>query len=183
MSPRRSQSSIPDQRGFTLVELLVVTALFVVVGGLGIGFFLATLSARAKAEHVIDVQENGRLALQRISYEIRRANGIALTSDFGVNLAATPGDTLDLDMPNVLTDPTTFDVVNGTLFFTQGTDAPVALTTSDVTVTNLTFDNRSSTNGLSQNIKVTLTLDHAAGAAGELGATTTLSTTLELRGR
>ncbi len=170
-----------DQRGFTLVEVLIVTALFVIVGGLGIGFFLSTITLRSKADHRIAVQENARLAIERMGYELRRARGFESTTDFGVNLAATEGATLDLDEPDASSDPTTFDVVDGTLRMTQGTGAPVALTSHDVIVRDLTVDDRST--DASTNVKLTLTIDHIAGTEGELGATITLTTAVQLRGR
>ena len=101
-----------NRRGFTLVEMLVVIALLALVGGLAISFFLSTIGVRAKAQHRLEVQENARLVLARVEYEIRRARGVEATTDFDVNLATTGGATLDLDMSAAGNDPTTFDVVD-----------------------------------------------------------------------
>jgi prepilin-type N-terminal cleavage/methylation domain-containing protein len=175
------RGSITNRNGFTLVELLVVTAIIAVVGGLGTGFFLSTLTARTKAAHRLEVQENARLALARMAYEIRRAVLIEGTSDFGVNLATSPG-TLDLDMPGGGTTSVTFSILSGALRIRDGAGAPVLLTTNDVEVSDLTFENHTTANGRSQNIKITLTVDHVGGSSGQFGASTTVSTTVELRG-
>ncbi len=160
-----------SKRGFTLVELVVVISLFTVIGGLAIGFFISTITGRAKAQARIETQEHARFAMHRMAYEIRRAQGIELTSDFGVNLATTSGATLDLDMADAARDPTTFDVAG----------SAVELTSDDVSVTSLTFDDRSSPNGRSTNIKMTLTVEHAATAPTDLPFSFTLHTTVELR--
>lgn len=170
-----------DKRGTTLVELLVVTALFVVVGGLSIGLFLSTITGGAKAKANIEVQENARFAMSRVVYEIKRARGLEVTSDYGVNLAAVGGSTLDLDMPDAGRDPTTFQVVGGVLQMKQGAGAFVDLTSDDVTVTNLQFDDRTSANGRSENVKTTLTLTAPDPARPGVDVTYTLRTTTELR--
>lgn len=171
-----------NRAGFTLVEMLMTATLLAIVGGLAIGFFLSTLEARTKAQNRIEVQENARLALNRVAYEVRRARGVETTTDFGVNLAAVSGATLDLDMPDAGDDPTTFDVVDGVLRVTRGVGSAVALTTDDLVVTDLTLADRSSANGRSENVALTLTLEDPSGASGELGASVTVLTTVELRG-
>lgn len=171
-----------NRAGFTLVEMLMTATLLAIVGGLAISFFLSTLEARTKAQNRIETQENARLALNRMAYEIRRARGVEATTDFGVNLAAVAGSTLDLDMADAADDPTTFDVVDGVLRVTRGAGSPVALTTDDLVVTDLTLADRSSANGRSENVALTLTLEDPAGAGGEFGASVTVSTTIELRG-
>lgn len=168
--------------GFTLVEMLVSASLLALVGGLAIGFFLSSLEARAKAQHRVEVQENARAALARMAYEIRRARGVDASTDFGVNLAATPGATLDIDLSEASADPTTFDVDAGVLRVTRASGTPVSLTSDRLVVTNVTVDDRSSGNGRSENVALTLTIEDPSGATGDLGAAVTVSTTLELRG-
>lgn len=180
----RPHFSLRNQHGTTLVELLVVTGLFVIVGGLAIGFFLSAFTGGAKAKANIEAQENARFAMQRVVYEIRRSRGIEVTSDFGVNLATTSGTTLDLDMTDALRDPTTFQVAGGVLQMQQGTGGFVDLTSDDVTVTNLTFDNRTTGNGRSRHIKMILTVTHPDPTGAEaIEIVYTLQTTVELRDR
>lgn len=155
----------PDQKGFTLVELILTMALLVLVGSLGVNLFLATITARAKVNAAMEINQNAALAARRITYEIRRSRGAELTSDFGVNLATTPGTTLDLDMPDVPRDPTSFDIASGVLRVTQGTGSTINLTSNDVSITNLTIDDRSTGNGRSANYKITLTVASTSTAA------------------
>src|SRR6185369_17697825 len=145
------------KKGFTLVELIIVIAIFTLVIGATLKFFIATLSGRAKAPTHIEAQEQARLAEDHIIYEIRRANGIAGTSVFGTNLASSTGS-LDLTMSVPARNPTSFSLASGTIYIKQGANAKIALTSNDVTVTNLTFTNLSSSNGRSKDILMNMTV-------------------------
>ena len=151
---------VHDKSGMTLVELVVLTGLFVVVGGLAINFFLATLTGRAKATANVEVQEQARFAMQKLVYEIRRSADVDPTTDFGVNLATTGGATLDLDNNDVALDPTSFQVVGGVLVMDQGATTGLEITSDDVQVTELTLTDRSTGNGRSKHILITLTVGH-----------------------
>lgn len=137
---------LSSQKGFTLVEFLLVLAIFSLVIVATAGFFIMTLQGRAKAQVHIEVQEQARLALERITYEIRRANGVNSAS----------GGTLSLSMSSSSRNPTVFSLTNGTLFMTQGTGSSTPLTSSYASVTSLSFTNLSS--GKSKNILIAMTL-------------------------
>ncbi len=102
------------------------------------------------------------------------------STDFGVNLATTPGATLDLDMPDAGRDPTTFDVSSGVLRISQGAGSAIPLTSNDVEVTNLTIYDRTSVNGRSKNIKFTLTVSSNISGLNEPNDIT-ITTTVEMR--
>ncbi len=144
--------------GFTLVELILVIALFSIIMGAILNFFIATLSGRVKAAAHMEVQEQARFVGDRLAYEIRRSTKIEAVSVFGTNLAATSTGTLSLDMVDSSRTPTVFSVASGILYMKQGTSAAVALTSNDVSVTNLTFTNLSLSNGRSKHILVNFTL-------------------------
>ncbi|EKD33411.1 MAG: hypothetical protein ACD_76C00036G0004 [uncultured bacterium] len=169
------------QSGFTLVEAIVVIAVLAVVGGLGIAFFLNVLTGSEKAKSQALIQEEARFALRRIEYEIRQAQGFELTADFNVNLAATPASSLDLDMADVLLDPTVFDVSAGVLRISQAGGAAEELTSDNVSVTDLTFKNYSSPNGRSEHVKIILTVERALLSVQTYSGAITLETSVELR--
>lgn len=149
-----------EKRGATLVEMVVVVALFAMIGLALVYFSTGIVMSRARALSRIEAQEHARFALQRITYEIRRARGFELGSDFGVNLATTPSTSLDLDMREGANDPTVIDVSGGVVRLKQGAGPAIELTSDDVTVTNLTFDNRSSPTNRNRNVKITLTVEN-----------------------
>jgi prepilin-type N-terminal cleavage/methylation domain-containing protein len=170
--------------GFTLVELLVVIGVSAVVGTVVLGFFVSTLTGRAKAQARAHVQEQARFAMERMVYEIRRARGIEVTSDFDVDLSDNASYTLDLDMSTAGRDPTTFAVSAGVLTIKQGSGSAVDLTSNDVEVTNLTFNNRTTANNRSHDITITLTV-HKADPSGQGSGDIfyTLQSSVEIRGK
>ncbi len=145
--------------GCTLVEMIVVVAIFSVLLFSTAGFFIMTIQARGKAQTRIEAQEQARIAIERISYDIRRASGIN-TSNFGVNLALSSSSVLSL-VASSTRNPTIYSVSNGILNVKYGTGSTTALTSRDVTVSNLVFTNLSSTNGRSKNILINMTLTKA----------------------
>lgn len=172
-----------NQSGATLVELLVVIGMFSVISVLTLHFFLGTLSGQAKTEGRIELQEQLRHSMERVVYEVRRARGIEAETDFDVNLATTIGATLELDMPDALDDPTIIDIASGILRITNGAGPTAALTTDEIEVTNLTISDRSTANGRSEQIHITLTGEKAdPTGTSALDAVLTLETSIELRG-
>lgn len=149
-----------NQEGMTLVEILVVMFLFVLIATFSINFLIMSVTGHAKAQANIEVQEHARAAMQRIIYEVRRAQGFEAEADFDVNLALSADASFDLDMPDAGRDPTIFKVQNGVLTLKQGDGSAQELTADDVTVTHLTFANRSTLNGRSRNIVINLTVMH-----------------------
>ncbi|MBU0646245.1 type II secretion system GspH family protein [Patescibacteria group bacterium] len=149
-----------NQEGMTLVEILVVMFLFIFIATFSLNFLIMTVTGHAKAQANIEVQEHARLAMQRMVYEIRRAQALEPSSAFDTNLALSSVDTLALDMADADRDPTTFKVVNGILTLKQGADPAEELTSNDVEVTNLIFSDRSTANGRSHNLLINLTIKH-----------------------
>ena len=69
------------QRGFTLFELLIATAILgVVMAGL-LGLLTASQSAYSRGSNTIDAQQNVRVALERLAKEIREAGYHPLPPD------------------------------------------------------------------------------------------------------
>lgn len=164
-----------SQSGFTLVELLVSIALFSIVGGLTVQFTVSLLRAQAKAAAMAELHAQSRVVMRALLYEIRRGRGFESTSDFDVNLATTSGASLDIDMSDAAVDPTQFSVTGNMLYWKSGSASPMALTTDDVFVSDLTFTQRSTANGRANAVNITLTLT----ASDPTGQPTDLSYTTE----
>lgn len=166
------------------MELLVVIAVFTIIIGSMAKFFISTISGRAKVQTHIEAQEQARLAEDHLIYEIRRAKALVASSNFGINLAASSGSSLGLTMPDAAKSPTTFSVASGILYIQQGANAKVALTSNDVSVTNLTFSNLSPVGGRSKDIlmNMTVTKPDPTGMTA-LNVNYTLETGINLEGR
>lgn len=87
MTARRTR----DDAGFSLVELLVAVGLFGVVGSLLLGFALSTARVTDDTRAMTTVSEETRLAMERLTRELRQASEI-----LHVQLPATTGDTTAL---------------------------------------------------------------------------------------
>lgn len=62
-----------SQRGFTLVELMIATLLGVLVTGGVIQIFISAKQAYRLQENLSRLQENGRMAMDRMAFDIRMA--------------------------------------------------------------------------------------------------------------
>ncbi len=60
-----------SQKGFTLIEALVATAIFVVVIAVGTGVFLTISRAQHKAVSISETQQDARFALEAMVKEVR----------------------------------------------------------------------------------------------------------------
>ncbi len=172
------------RKGFSIVEVVIyifvaslVTAAF--------GYFVTDmLIGRTRDVAAIEIQENARLAIDRLAVDILEARLIMTTSSaFDVNLATSSTAALTLTMTSSTLNPTVYDVQGGVLRVRQGSAATATPVTADsVRVTDLTF--RNYTQNRARNIDITLSLDHVQGIPGiPASASTTLRTSVTLRNR
>lgn len=126
-----------DNRGFTLVELLLYAALLsIIIFSVGI-FLNLLLQSRTKNQVIAEVEQQGMLAMQRMTQVVRNSTLI--------NSPATgaSGSTLSVTMPQAVLSPTVFALSGGVITMTQGVAAAVGLTNDLVSVSGLTFSNLS----------------------------------------
>lgn len=73
----------PRDEGFTMVEMLVSMALFAVLGTVLLGFSLGSARVADGVQSATDVTEEARLATERMTRELRQAEGLsgAVVSD------------------------------------------------------------------------------------------------------
>lgn len=77
-----------DERGFTLVELLVVVVILGVVGAGVVSAIVTALRSSAETTARIEAQQELEIALQRVTREFRVARSFEITKDFGTELGA-----------------------------------------------------------------------------------------------
>ncbi len=156
-SGRKRKVVCQRRKGFTLIELLLYVGL--------VGVFLTAAMAslgdiilgNVKSSVEQEVQESLRYASNRLIFEIRNADSIGVSSDFGVNLAANPDATLSLNSP-APNNPTEFRVNDGLLQIRQGSADWTSITSPAVAVTNLVFTDL--TDASSENIKFTVSVEY-----------------------
>lgn len=172
---RRSSS------GFTLIELLIYLTIVSVVLNTLIIFALNVMNLGAKNRRAEDVASTAVLIAEKIKYEIKNADDINTgSSNFGVNLATNPGTKISLKQSGA-NDPTVFDVSAEMARITRGNSSPVSLNPPGTEISDLTFTNLSSADGLTKQLKFTLIVMSSAPSSGNVFEKTSLESSVELR--
>ncbi len=160
------------QSGYSLLELLIYIALFTVISLVLVRSLVTTMRTYAAAQSYRALQNNGELAMERITRELREGT-TATTSA----CATTPG-TLSISG----TDSTgtahsaAFSVSSGAVRLAINGGSASNLTTGEVTVSSLTFC--SFTTAVGTGIKTKLVLATTKGVI----ANATFYSTILLRG-
>lgn len=142
-----------NQRGFTLVELLLYVAIASVMF-LAISVFLSVLlQSRIKNQTIAEVEQQGFQVMQIITQTVRNAN-IINTPAQG---ASAPS--LSINAYAIGNNPTIFDLAGGTIRITEGVGSAVSLTNSRITASALAFQNLSRA-GTPGTIRIQFTLTH-----------------------
>lgn len=81
-----NNSNLKSNKGFTLIELIVAMAIFVVVISLTMGIFVKAIEGQRKVKAIQNVQENARFVLERMAREIRMST---INTSAGNNLGIT----------------------------------------------------------------------------------------------
>ena len=87
------QPEVPTVRdsGISLVEVLVAIGLFGVLGSLLLGFAISTSKVTQDVDRLSGLSEESRLAMERLTRELRQANAV-----LDVDLPGNPTDTTSL---------------------------------------------------------------------------------------
>lgn len=79
MTNRQSTRRLAGDDGLSLIEVLVAMGLFGVLGALLLGLAVSTSQVTEDTRHLVDVTEQSRLAMERMSRELRQAEAITST--------------------------------------------------------------------------------------------------------
>lgn len=165
------------KNGFTLIEFLLYTAIVGTVLLAAGAVTFNVLFGKAKLAALGEVSQGGRAAMEQMSFTIRNATEI--------NSPATGANTtsLSLQVADPAKNPTVFNLQNGILQITEGASAPVAITSSALNITGITFTNASSANASStMRIQLTVAYRNATGQQ-EYNVQRTFYTTANRRNR
>ena len=162
------------KQGFTLVELLIYVAILGSILVLLSGFFWNIISANIKENSYQEVQQNGSFSLIKMTQEIKKAKSIISP------LPGSTSDSLSLEMQNPNLNPTIFDLAEGKLRITRGSNPPIELTTDRVVVSNLIFRNLSYSKSPGT-IRIEIKIEHSnPGGKIEYQALINLKTSVSL---
>ncbi|MDF1497349.1 MAG: prepilin-type N-terminal cleavage/methylation domain-containing protein [Patescibacteria group bacterium] len=125
--------------GFTLIEVLIYTAM---VGLVMLGVIMlasVTLTVRSKVRASIILEENYRFTMSRITTMVNQAEDI--TSP----LVGTNSEEIVLSMKESALSPTVINVQDGVIYVQQGVGQPMPLTSEEVDIQDFQIFRVSST--------------------------------------
>ncbi|MFC1653227.1 prepilin-type N-terminal cleavage/methylation domain-containing protein [Patescibacteria group bacterium] len=157
------------KKGYTLIELVVVTGIVGVIGVVSVGLFLSTLRGGGKTTGLNDIRGNGDYAITQIERMLRSAIRIEGTCS---------DDMTSISLLNPDGNITVFSTVSGRIASNSG-----YLTSSEVDLaSDVDFDCQKLDSGTPATVSVTFELFKAAtsGVAGG-GESVEFSTAVQLR--
>ena len=169
-----------EEKGITLVEVLVYITLLALASVIIISFVISLITTQNKINLEKDTWENAQFAIERISRGIQKASTIDEgESSFDVN----PGElTLNtyINSGDINTTPVKFFILNDRLYVKEGSAAAEPLTGENVSVTNF-YLKKYSPASVSPVVQVDITVEKSQGVSGDLHASSSASTSVSLR--
>lgn len=158
---------ISSSRGFSLIELVVYMGVFAVFISITTSIFTTVLGVQIESQSTSTVQQNGTYLIERLSYDIHRAEDINIPVSAGIQ-------TQELELL-INGEVFTYSLNMGTLELTNNSGTHT-MNSSDITITNLSFlrlGNPGGKHSLTIDIAFESTLADASGPE-ELSLHTTL---------
>jgi len=140
-----------EQKGFTLIEVLIYMAIVGVVISNFISFSISATNTRNKTYVIQEVQANARIAKELVGRKIKEAVDVVSPAQ-GAQAAI-----LELDMPGT-SDNTVFSLSNGVLYQQIGAQAPLAVTNQETLISTILFSNNSVSSDL-DSVAYSFTMD------------------------
>lgn len=166
---------IKNKKGFTLIEILLYSAIVGTMLVLMVGFLWNIVLGNIKEASYQEVQQNARLALNKITQEIKKSDGLInpLAGD-------PPVSSLSLSMATSQLNPTIFDIDGGKLRITRGSLGSSYLTSDQTIISNLQFTNLSYSD-TPGTIRIEMTIDYSnPNSRTEYQASVNLDSTVSL---
>ncbi len=126
-----SKFQIPNStKGFTVIELIVSMSLFVIISGIIVGSFITATRTQRAIISLIEARDNMGIAMEQMAREVR------LGTNFDVNLSNAIGNGISFYDLNGDQISYIFDENNGVLLRQKNSEAPLPITSNDLTIKN-----------------------------------------------
>lgn len=172
-----------EQKGFTLLEMIISLGVFAIAALIGVSSLLSLASAQRKALVFQSTQDNLRFAMEAVSREIRTGNFYYCGANIG-DIPATPSfkdcpsGGPSFTFSNVSGQTVIYQVLNNRIQKSQNGGVFEAITSSDVSIEYLTFFVIGSPKNDSFHPRVTIVVRGVSGtesSRSELSLQTTVS--------
>ncbi len=162
------------KNGFSLVEVLLYVAIFSVVIG-AYGALLSAISVtKNKTRVVLEVEQQGELVSGFFAQTLRGAQSVNVPSQ------GNSSTQLSLAMPSPAPSPAVFSLSSGRVAFTEGGGGAEYLTSTKLTVSDLSFSNIAKSGELGL-IKFQFTITSSIGAKKEYSYAKTFTGATQIR--
>ncbi len=132
-SKRFSFSTFKNNKGFSLMEMLVYVGILGIVASIAGGIFLSVTKVQTEQTAQVEISGQLNFAMQTIQRLIKNSSLIDTS-------AGTPTSSLTLRMKDASVDPTIIYLENGRIYVKEGTNGtPQSITSDKVTVNSLEF--------------------------------------------
>lgn len=162
-----------QQKGFTLLEILVSLAIFSFILGAVVTFLFSMNVSNSKTKSDREASENAKRALEEITYEIRSAKSIYTPTTTANQLSLETSRYLLSGESTAFID---FFLCGSSVCLRKESQDPIALTSDSVQVTNLTFSQIST--GATPSVQVNLTVN---SGTGDNSSSVSLTSTASIR--
>ncbi len=164
------------KKAFTLIETIVYISIVGVIIVAASTLAINVFQSYEKNSNYQNIQNNSRFILNRITDEIESAEAINLAD----SIFDQDNGKLSLQTNSAQTNPTIFQIESGILTIKQGTAESIPLTNTDITISQLNFQNLSAPK-TSGTIKITITLNYLnLGNRADQNASLTLTSSANL---
>ncbi|KKU21986.1 MAG: hypothetical protein UX33_C0017G0002 [Candidatus Azambacteria bacterium GW2011_GWC1_46_13] len=160
-----------NQKGFTLIELIIYIAIFAVISLVLTDFFITLAKVRAQTEARGEVRQNLSRTMERLSQVIHSASGVNSAS----------GNTLSLAMTDSAKNPTIFTVTENALTIQEGASPATALTSDKVIIGKLSFASINNPSPAKKSVQLSVTVDYDAKERPDYIYSSSATTTAVLR--
>ncbi len=147
--------------GFTLIEFLIYSVIVTLLVGALVLIGSNILQGRVRVAVAEEVNHNGKIAMEKITYHIRKADSI------NSPIIGSSESTLSLNMSVSTENPTVFEVdIDNRLTVKRGVEDAAVLTSGKVKVSSLNFTNVSY-DDTSGTVKIEMTIKYNAPVGRE----------------
>lgn len=140
---------VKNDKGITILELMVAMTIFVVVLTLSVGAFISLIRLQGQTETMTDTQQNGRVAIEQVVRLLRQAETVEIIGDDGDDLQTI-----------IFNENTCFKVDEGALKKYDYVDSEckkeLTLTSTGVSITKFNFQRFK---GIPPTLKINLTVE------------------------
>jgi len=149
-----SHKRFTSTKGFTLIELTIYIAMVVGLLLVATSFAWNIINSRSKAFTVQEVEQNGRLIMEKFSQAARQATDITMPA------VGASGTSVSFTMKESAKSPTVFMVSGNNITFKEGSGAAIQLNADAVQIQSGSFSNMSTANGRTKQARFILTIKH-----------------------